>query len=37
MEALIIPGVFGALLVVMGFAALALDRHLQRRHHTRSK
>jgi hypothetical protein len=30
MEGLIIPGIFGALLAIAGFIALAIDRHLAR-------
>ncbi len=37
MEALIVPGIFGAFLAVIGLAALALDRHQERRRHTRLK
>jgi nitrate reductase gamma subunit len=37
MEALIVPGIFGAFLAIIGLTALAIDRRQQRRHHTKSE
>jgi hypothetical protein len=37
MDALIVPGIFGALLAIAGFVMLAIDRRQQRRERARSK
>ncbi len=37
MEALIVPGIFGALLAIAGFVMLAIDRRQQRRARDKSK
>jgi hypothetical protein len=37
MEGLIVPGIFGALLAIAGFIAMAIDRRQQRRNQTKSK